>query len=544
MARKARPWYLDAVFYQIYPQTFCDSDGDGIGDLKGIESKLDYLADLGVDALWLNPIFESPMLDAGYDVTDYYRIHPRYGTREDFRRLVGRAHDRGMRVILDLVLNHTSRRHPWFLESRRMEKNPYSNWYVWNFNAWNAAALPGKWLTNLEGRHDSVLSTFHQDQVDLNFGLPVLRDGYGNSPDDPGVKRLWEQMRHVVCYWLDQGADGFRCDVPNCVGTKACCHEPGLNRAFWNYIREAVDAYGDRVMVAEMWDDASEAVNELGFHLQFTKNFCMISTPRDTLFSENRQFIRDGEAHDPVEFDRHLHLQTGNLRRSDGAIAMQTGSHDLPRPSTGSCGDDDLTMLALAINLTSNVVPFLYYGDEIGLEVNPAAPSHEGASFKAPYRCPMPWNAGRNAGFSEARKRDLYLPLHPDWRRRNVENQLKEGGSVLQEVKALIALRRTAPALSSAAEKITLRARTRDPLYVYLRRGGGQVLLVVVNGDARGRGMRLDLSGVLGKRRRPYRAGLRSGRHGAALPAGPLDLRDRVLSMKVPPRTYGVYEIA
>lgn len=483
MSTKKDPWYQNAVFYQIYPQVFCDSNGDGIGDLRGVESKLDYLKDLGVDAIWLNPIFESPMLDAGYDVTNYRKIHPRYGTMADFRRLLKQAHRRGIRVLLDLALNHTSIFHPWFLESRKWKKNKYSNWYVWHEHGW-FPQMPGKWLTNHFGRHESVASSFHQEQVDLNFGLSVLADDCGNCPDDPGVKALWEELRAVVRFWLDLGVDGFRCDVPDAVGVKAFSNQPDLSAKFWSYIRKAVDEYGDRMMVAEHWDDESHAINNLNFHLQFTKNFCMLSTHRDTLFSENRQYIRGGRAFDPAGFDEHINLQVSNVRKNDAAIAMQTSNHDLPRPSTGSEGNDDLTVLALAINLTHNTVPFIYYGDELGMNVNPEAPSVEGAAFKAQYRTPMQWSAAKNSGFSAASKNKLYLPLSNDWKQRNVEKQAREPGSVLNEVKRLITLRKSHPAFELSAKKTTLLAEKGNPVYVYKRQGKGGAALVAVNAAA------------------------------------------------------------
>jgi maltose alpha-D-glucosyltransferase/alpha-amylase len=522
---KKDTWYLNAVFYQIYPQTFCDSDGDGIGDLNGIISKLDYLKELGVDALWLNPIFESPMLDAGYDVTDYRKIHPRYGSMADFKRLLRESHKRGLRVLLDLALNHTSIFHPWFQESRKFKKNKYSNWYVWNENEW-FPKLPGKWLTNHHGRHESAFSTFHQEQVDLNFGLAALAPNCGNTPKDPGVKALWEEMRNVVRYWLDLGVDGFRCDVPDAVGVKTFTNQPELSGAFWSYIRKAVDEYGDRMMVAEHWDDDSHAINDLNFHLQFTKNFCLLSTHKDTLFSENRQYIRDGRALDPTGFDEHINLQVSNVRKRNAAIAMQTSNHDLPRPSTGSEGDDDLTVLALAVNLTHNTVPFIYYGDELGMNVNPDAPSVEGAAFKAQYRTPMQWTSGKNAGFSAAPNSRLYLPLSKDWKNRNVAKQLNDPGSVLNEVKRLVALRKSHPAFAISAEKITVLAEKDNPVYIYKRTAKNRAALVAVNASASKRTVELDVG----------EAGLLLARHGTQ----PTWTDGQLI---LPPRSFSIFEV-
>ena len=537
---KKDTWYLNAVFYQIYPQTFCDSDGDGIGDLNGIISKLDYLKELGVDALWLNPIFESPMLDAGYDVTNYYKIHKRYGTLADFKRLLKEAHRRGMKITLDLALNHTSIFHPWFQESRKFKKNKYSNWYVWNENEW-FPKLPGKWLTNHHGRHESAFSTFHQEQVDLNFGLAILAPNCGNTPKDPGVKALWEEMRNVIRYWLDMGVDGFRCDVPDAVGVKAFTNQPDLSAAFWQYIRKAVDEYGDRMMVAEHWDDDSHAINDLNFHLQFTKNFCLLSTHKDTLFSENRQYICGGKVHDPVGFDERITQQNGSVRRKNAAIAMQTSNHDLPRPSTGSEGDDDLTILALAVSLTHNTVPFIYYGDELGMKVNPQAPSVEGAAFKAQYRTPMQWNSKKNAGFSAAPKSKIYLPLNPDCKQRNVEKQLKNPGSVLNEVKRLLALRKSHPAFAVTAEKITVLAKKNNPVYAYVRKASGKTVLIAVNPSEQSKTVKLDLSAAVAERKKPYCAVPLLSREGKVFSA--LKLSGRNLELVLPARSYVIMEL-
>jgi len=415
--------------------------------------------------------------------------------------------------------------HPWFLESRKFKRNSYSNWYVWNENGW-FPTFPGKWLTNHEGRYESAFSTFHQEQVDLNLGLAALADDCGNTPHDPGVKALWEELRNVVRFWLDLGVDGFRCDVPDAVGNKAFTKEPELSGAFWGYIRKAVDEYGDRMMVAEHWDDDSHAINDLDFHLQFTKNFCMLSTHKGTLFSESRQYIRGGRAFDPTGFDEHLNLQVSNVRKKNTAIALQTSNHDLPRPSTGSEGNDDLTILALAVNLTHNTVPFIYYGDELGMTVNPNAPSVEGAAFKAQYRTPMQWDTSRNAGFSTAPKSRIYLPVSEDWKTRNVEKQLADPGSVLNETKRLIALRKSHPAFEVGATKTTVLAEKGNPVYAYVREAKDRSVLVAVNASASERRVELDLGN----------ARLLLAKHGA----GP-DVANGELTL--PPRSYAIYEV-
>ena len=210
-----RPAWLDsALFYEIYPQSFKDTNGDGIGDFQGIIDKLDYICELGCNALWLNPCFASPFGDAGYDVADYYTAAPRYGTNEDLKRLFAEAHQRGMHVFLDLVPGHTSIEHPWFRESMKAEKNAYTDRYIWTDNIWVAPDDLGiRWIRGISDRNGSAAVNFFSNQPALNYGFYRPTEPWQQPVDAPGPQATIRAMEDVMAFWLNMGCDGFRVDM-------------------------------------------------------------------------------------------------------------------------------------------------------------------------------------------------------------------------------------------------------------------------------------------------------------------------------------------
>ena len=203
-------WLKDAVFYEIYPQSFYDSNGDGIGDILGIEEKLDYVKGLGCNAIWLNPCFDSPFMDAGYDVRDYKKVAPRYGTNEDLERLFLKAHEKGIHIILDLVPGHTSDQHEWFLSSKDPNQDAYKNRYVWTDSVWNAPP-EYKWERGLADRDGSYMVNFFSSQPALNYGFKEITHPEWQLPTDhPDCRKTVEAVKDVMRFWLDRGADGFR----------------------------------------------------------------------------------------------------------------------------------------------------------------------------------------------------------------------------------------------------------------------------------------------------------------------------------------------
>ena len=231
---KVPEWAKNAVFYQIYPQTFCDSDGDGIGDLKGIISKLDYVKSLGVDAIWFNPFFDSPFMDAGYDIRDYYKIAPRYGTNDDARQLFEEVHKRGMHVIFDYVISYTSIDNPWFVESQKQKKNKYSNYYIWTETNWvdPPREFAGQFIKGYGRRNGQFMRNFYWCQPALNFGFsnPDPDQPWQLPTNHPDVLAMREDLKNVLRFWMDMGADGFRADM---AVRFASCWRRSIPKASW-----------------------------------------------------------------------------------------------------------------------------------------------------------------------------------------------------------------------------------------------------------------------------------------------------------------------
>jgi len=481
------PWLDDAVFYEIYPQSFYDSNGDGIGDLPGIIEKLDYIQSLGVSALWLNPCFVSPFQDAGYDVSDYYRIAPRYGTNEDARRLFAAARQRGIRVLLDLVAGHTSIEHPWFQSSCRHQRNEYSDWYIWTDSAWTWD-VPGVRLINGYAERDATYVTnFFYSQPALNYGFanPDPRYPWQQPVDAPGPQAVRREMAKIMRAWLDMGCSGFRVDMASSL-VKA---DPGWRetKKLWRQVRAWLDRdYPEAVLVAE-WSNPTAAIAG-GYHMDFLIHFG--SRGYNALL---RKPYGDGPGVDPYGFSFFDRAGHGNIMeflddylahyhrtKGQGQICLVTGNHDIvPRLSMDRTTDDlELCFLFL---LTMPGVPYIYYGDEIGMRTIAGLPSKEGGYQRTGARTPMQWGEGPNAGFSAAPADKLYLPVDPAVDRPTVAAQESEAQSLLNRVRALVALRRAHPALHASGELEILYAdRGKYPL-VYRRSQGDEAIIVALN---------------------------------------------------------------
>ncbi|MFN3741767.1 MAG: glycoside hydrolase family 13 protein [Anaerolineales bacterium] len=475
-------WWQKGIIYHIYPRSFADSNGDGIGDLNGLIQRLDYLAELGIDAIWLSPIYPSPDKDFGYDVADYTDIDPRYGSLADFDRLLQEAHARGIRVILDLVLNHTSDQHPWFQESRSSRTNPKADWYIWQDripNNWQAT-FGGKAWSYDPKRRQYYLHLFLPEQPDVNWRNPQVR----------------QAMLDVVRFWLERGVDGFRLDVFNAYFKDAQLRSnpftPFGRRPFeWqkhiydvdqpemfpllNELRRILDSHPERYAVGETFlSTAERAARYCGpdlLHAAF--NFEFTNT-----------------RYDPRAFLRAVQKWEAAL----GGRAWPNyvlSNHDLPRSATryGQGEDDSRPRLVLAMLLTLRGTPFLYYGEEIGMRdvalhrseiLDPLGrhywPFHKGRDGA---RTPMQWSDAPYAGFSTVRP---WLRVHENYRRRNVEAMLQDENSLLNFVRRLIRLRRATPALHSGDFQPLA---ATDRLLAYLRRWEEQEVLVALNFSSR-----------------------------------------------------------
>jgi maltose alpha-D-glucosyltransferase/alpha-amylase len=476
-------WLEHAVFYQIYPQSFADSNGDGIGDLPGIIDRLDYLVELGVTALWINPIYDSPFLDAGYDVRDHFRVADRYGCNEDVRRLCAAAQERGIRVCLDLVVGHTSADHAGFLASARPEHNEWSDRFVWSDNPWMTRDRDLTFISGTTDRMGAYAVNFFAHQPALNFGFAEPRRRWQQRPDAPGPRANRQMIRDILGFWFEHGVDGFRVDLAASL-VKADPQQV-MVRMLWRELREWLDAeWPDRVLISE-WGDPARAI-DAGFHVDFMLHFGTPGYPELMFNGHGMARIRSGVEHCwfdrrgagdfrhfLVPFDQQRHALQGR-----GAVGLPSANHDFQRPRVGDREIDDLRVI-LTFLLSWPGVPFLYYGDEIGMRFLDL-PSKEGGYQRTGTRTPMQWDSGPNAGFSSAEPEQLYLPVDPAPDRPDVESQRADPDSLWQQVRALVRLRREEPALAASASLQLLSSGTHLPL-VFVREQAGERLLVALS---------------------------------------------------------------
>ncbi len=471
MAFERHPAWLDhAVFYEIYPQSFRDTNADGIGDFRGIIEKLDYIRDLGCNALWLNPCFASPFRDAGYDVSDYYTAAPRYGTNQDLACLFEEAHRRGFHVFLDLVPGHTSTDHPWFEASCRGTPNEFTDRYVWTDSVWEG--LEGsRSLHGISERAGSVIVNFFSHQPALNYGFYRVEKPWQQPMDAPGPRATVKEMKRVMAFWLGLGCDGFRVDMAGSL-VKNDPEQRGTI-ALWQGIRRWLDeAFPQAALVSE-WGCPDRSL-EAGFHMDFLLHFGP-SHYNDLFRCEEPFFSARGKG-SAAEFMAH-YLLYREKAGAGGLIAFPSGNHDMERLARRLSPEE--IRLAFAFLLTMPGVPFIYYGDEIGMRYVENLLSVEGGSERTGARSPMQWSDAANAGFSAAPPEKLYIPLDPDPGRPTAAAQQADPDSLWHTVQALLRLRRAHPALDNTGDFVLLQAEGY-PL-VYRRQAGEEAVTVVVN---------------------------------------------------------------
>ena len=479
----APTWLSDAVLYQIYPQSFADSNGDGIGDLCGIAENLDYLAWLGVTAIWLNPCFVSPMRDAGYDVADYMTVDPRYGDNDDLAKVVDQARARGIRLLLDLVPGHTADTHPWFIASAN---DPADHRYIW---ADPHGGLPDGFVPSPGTRSGGYLPNFFDIQPALNFGYARQRaaEPWRQSVDAEGPRANRAALRAIMHHWLELGVSGFRVDM----ASSLVKDDPGFAETarIWHELRAWLDrAHPDAALLSE-WGDPAVAV-PAGFDADFFLHFGGPANgrPMRSLWSTGTAINREEWGADSCYFDAEGQGSPATFLKAyedalttigePGHIALPTANHDFARLHTEPRTPEQLPP-AFAFHLTFPTLPAIYYGDEIGMRYVPGLPGKEGSILAPGYnragsRTPMQWDLSSNAGFSTAPPESLYLPIDPDPGRPTVAQQRAEESSLLHTVKALIALRRTHPELGPGGSLEVL--HDGYPL-AYLR--GGRFLVIV-----------------------------------------------------------------
>ena len=409
-----KQWLKDAVFYEIYPQSFYDTNGDGIGDLKGIIEKLDYIKELGCNALWINPCFDSPFKDAGYDVRDYKLIAPRYGTNADAKALFEAAHAKGIHVLLDLVPGHTSEEHAWFKESSKPEKNEYSDRYIWTDSCFSAGdGMP--FIGGETDRNGTYILNFFKCQPALNYGYGKCREKWQMPTDAPGPRATVEAVKDVMRFWLDMGCDGFRVDMASSL-VKNDTHHKKYTCAIWRDIAAMLDKeYPEAALLSE-WNQPRQSLKngfDMDFMLEWQGNgYSWLMRNYDGAIDSDPHNI--GKAYFCADsgtgIDKFLDdwLPSYKATHKDGLYCLITCNHDTIRPSAGLTPDE--LKIAYAMLFTLPGAPFVYYGDEIGMRYLPL-PTKEGGYFRTGSRTPMQWDNSANKGFSTAAADKLYLPV-------------------------------------------------------------------------------------------------------------------------------------
>jgi len=516
-------WWRNAVIYEIYPRSFADTNGDGIGDLNGITQHLDYLKELGVDAIWITPFYPSPQVDFGYDISDYKAIDPQYGTMADFDRLLQEATKRGIKVVNDMVLNHTSDQHPWFKESKSSRKNKKADWYVWQ-NADTKGHPPNNWQSIFghsawqwsEPRKQFYYHAFYKEQPDLNFRNRAVRDA------------MYDTMR----FWLDKGVAGFRLDA-----IPSLFEDPMLKDEA--YV-EGTDAYGERKVSRQYTDNLPEVHDVLRELRQLTNEY-----PGKVLIGETylpnalelaKMYGRNqDELHLPMDmqlgflntlsvtdFRRKLFEAETQLNGNVPLFAFD--NHDNPR-SIDRYGDglhnDAIQRLIATLLLTPRASALMYYGEELGMTTNTPTkvedvrdpigrigwPKEKGRDGE---RTPMQWNNDTNAGFGGTHK--PWLPVGANYKTVNVAVENKEPGSLLNYYKRLIRLRKENEQLREG--DFVLTNEKSDTVLSYLRETrNGQAVVVALNFTAQPQIISIDLTsrGVKGHHLKTLIASFASG---------------------------------
>ena len=501
-------WLKDAIFYEIYPQSFADSNGDGIGDIRGIIGRLDYLQYLGYNAIWMNPCYDSSFFDAGYDVRDYFKVAPRYGTNDDLRELIREVHARGMHILLDLVAGHTAIDHPWFKASCLDEQNEFTNRFIWRSGGHRGPSYPDipAFLCGYSERPGAFAVNCFCTQPALNYGFGEVTENWQFAADSEEADRTRLLLQDIMSFWLDMGCDGFRVDMAGSLVKS----DPGrvCTARLWKKVRAFMDErYPDAVLISE-WGDPLQAL-KAGFHM----DFLLHSGPthymdlfRTAPFFSAKYCTADGadldanagraqkagaeEVRADLSAFTACYTKLWNETHEHGLVCIPSGNHDMVRMREMLTPEE--MKLAFAFLLTMPGCPFIYYGDEIGMRYVHGLKSKEGAYDRTGSRTPMQWTKGEGAGFSVAAgaagaglsgsaggedrrsctssisfmpdcsfviepdevttgadPKDFYLPLDPLDDRPDVESQMSDPGSLLQFVRDMITFRKEHDALQA-----------------------------------------------------------------------------------------------
>ena len=514
-----RKWWKEAVIYQIYPRSFNDSNGDGIGDIRGVIEKLDYIKELGVDVVWLCPVYQSPNADNGYDIADYYGIMDEFGTMEDFDLLLEEAHKRGLKIIMDLVINHTSDQHQWFIESRSPKRNSKSDYYIWRPgkegqepNNWRSIFGGSAWEYD-ENRDEYYLHLFDKRQPDLNWKNPEVK----------------EKIFNMIQWWMEKGIDGFRMDVINLLGKADGLPDAKQGKKTGKYI-EAPHLWANLPLVHEVLHDMNRQV--LSKYDVMTVGETPFVTPKEgALYVDERReelnmifqfehFQLPGFDDDNLVEYKDIQQRWYQATHEYGWNSQFLGNHDYPR-MVSKFGNDsryrkESAKLLATMLLTLPGTPYIYQGDEIGM-TNVHFPSiedyndvytvnlyHEAAArgedpekfldefrpqSRDNARTPMQWSGEKNGGFTDGTP---WLKLNPNYKEINVVEARKDSCSILNYYKELIALRKREENLALIYGKYKPYFSDDKTLYGYTRSFQGKTFLTILNFSEEERSVELD----------------------------------------------------
>lgn len=512
-AHKTTPeWIRNAVFYDIYPSSFMDSDGNGIGDIPGIISKLDYVKSLGVDAIWMNPIFESGWFDGGYDIKDYFKVDPRFGSNADVKRLVEEAHKRGLKVCLDLVPGHSSNQAEWFIKSATEGPDGrYADYYIFSdvISAKDSADIIkrqaledpdnsklGPWVPTEEAKTEKPLNgkyrgnfylkNYYPCQPALNFGYanPDPSKPWQQPVNAPGPKAVRRELKNIMAYWFDLGVDGFRVDMAASLVKNDKDKKETIK--LWKEMREWIDReYPGKVLISE-WGVPEQAL-PAGFDVDFllihrSPGFKQLTrgSVKDKSVGEDAYFVKNGKGGIDKFIEEYGKKYSDT--RDFGYISLFSANHDINRLNSEGRDTPDQIKTFMTFLLTTPCVPFIHYGDEIMMRNVKGLPSVEGSrEERSGTRTPMQWDNSPSAGFSSASPENLYLPVFTDNGKLTVETQDKDPNSVLNFVRKLIKVRHEHPALANDGDWQTL-SDINDPYpWIYSRNNGEDTYVIALN---------------------------------------------------------------
>lgn len=512
-AHKTTPeWIRNAVFYDIYPSSFMDSDGNGIGDIPGIISKLDYVKSLGVDAIWMNPIFESGWFDGGYDIKDYFKVDPRFGSNADVKRLVEEAHKRGLKVCLDLVPGHSSNQAEWFIKSATEGPDGrYADYYIFSdvISAKDSADIIkrraledpdnsklGPWVPTEEAktgkplngkyRGNFYLKNYYPCQPALNFGYanPDPSKPWQQPVNAPGPKAVRRELKNIMAYWFDLGVDGFRVDMAASLVKNDKDKKETMK--LWKEMREWIDReYPGKVLISE-WGVPEQAL-PAGFDVDFllihrSPGFKQLTrgSVKDKSVGEDAYFVKNGKGGIDKFIEEYGKKYSDT--RDFGYISLFSANHDINRLNSEGRDTPDQIKTFMTFLLTTPCVPFIHYGDEIMMRNVKGLPSVEGSrEERSGTRTPMQWDNSPSAGFSSASPENLYLPVFTDNGKLTVETQDKDPNSVLNFVRELIKVRHEHPALANDGDWQTLSDINNPYPWIYSRNNGEDTYVIALN---------------------------------------------------------------